>query len=167
MGLREIEPGMVVHCQTEEEARALMEWAYECGYEWMDGKQKEYTAFGSFKKHTCYCFHEAGKITYADKAYFEKYKKSEVMDFPALILPELDGEALDTKELRIETVDVCRIIKLLPDGSRRCVHEADIEPDAPLGSERLAAEEMLKAYCMEHEGDYIAVHEVVSRIKKE
>ncbi len=65
----------------------------------------------------------------------------------------------------IETVDVCCIMELLPDGSRRCVHEEDItlSPETPHGSEREAAEEILKRYCMEHEGKFIALHEVVSR----
>lgn len=66
-----------------------------------------------------------------------------------------------------ETVDVCYIMELLPDGSRRCVHEEDItlSPEQPYGSEREAAEEILKRYCMEHEGRFIALHEVVSRVK--
>ena len=162
MGLREIEPGMAIHCRTEEEARALIGWAYECGYKWMNGSPKEYTAFDAYGEYTCYSFYENGKITYADKAYFEEYKKKEVIEFSALFLSELTG-----KEPRIETVDVCRIIEILPDGGRRCVHEADIGLDAPFGSERLEAEEMLKGYCMGHEGDFIAVHEVVSRVKKD
>lgn len=73
----------------------------------------------------------------------------------------------EKKAPEIETVDICRIIKILPDGRKHCVHEEDIKPDPelPYGSEQLAAEEMLKAYCMEHEGEFIAVHEVVSRVK--
>lgn len=68
----------------------------------------------------------------------------------------------------IETVDVCYIMELLPDGSRRCVYEEDItlSPEQPHGSEREAAEEILKRYCMEHEGKFIALHEVVSRAKE-
>lgn len=68
----------------------------------------------------------------------------------------------------IETVDICRIEKILVDGSTRCVHEEDIkpDPDLPYGSEREAVERILKRYCMEHEGTYRAVHEVVSRGKE-
>ena len=68
----------------------------------------------------------------------------------------------------IETADVCYIMKLLPDGSRRCVHEEDItlSPETPYGSEREAAEEILKRYCMEHEGKFVALHEVASRVKR-
>lgn len=222
MGLREIEPGMVVHCRTEEEARTLIGWAYECGYRWAGGSPKKYTAFEFFEKRTCYEFDEAREISFTTEELLKKRKKKEAIEFSALILPDLTAkEVLDTiyeicaghsrcddkcslyyacpvralcskegyspekiieicwkwigahekkepgKNLRIETVDVCRIIETLPDGSRRCVHEEDIEPDASFGGERLAAEEILKTYCMGHDGDFIAVHEVVSRIKKE
>lgn len=223
MELRGIEQGMVVHCQTEEEARALMEWAYKCGYEWMDGKPKEYTAFDAFEKYTCYHFNEARKISYAEKAYFEKYRREEVIEYSDLVLPELTAaETLDAfkeicaghscrnggcilygvcpahtqswyngysaslviaiiqrwiaargkkesgKELQTETVNVCRIIEILPDGGRRCVHEAEIDQQtAFFGGERLAAEKILETYRMCHEGEFIAVHETVSRVKKE
>lgn len=74
----------------------------------------------------------------------------------------------EKKPPQIETVDICRIQEILPDGRKRCVHEEDIkpDPDQPFGGgEREAVEEMLKTYCMEHEGEFIAVHEVVSRVK--
>ena len=68
----------------------------------------------------------------------------------------------------IETADVCYIMELLPDGSRRFVHEEDItlSPETPHGSEREAVEEILRQYCMKHEGRFIALHEVVSRVKE-
>ena len=69
----------------------------------------------------------------------------------------------------IETADVCYIMELLPDGSRRCVHEEDItlSQETPYGSEREAAEEILRKYCAGHEWKFIALHEVVSRVKEE
>lgn len=71
----------------------------------------------------------------------------------------------EKKEPEIETVDICRIIKILPD-RKMVVHEEDIKPELPFGGdERQIAEEILKKYCMEHDGEYIAVHEVVSRVK--
>ena len=71
----------------------------------------------------------------------------------------------EKKEPEIETVDVCRIIKILPD-RKMVVHEEDIKPELPFGGdERQIVEEILKKYCMEHDGEYIAVHEVVSRVK--
>ena len=73
----------------------------------------------------------------------------------------------EKKEPEIETVDVCRIIEIQPDGRKRCVHEEGIEadPELPYGGEQLAVEQILKRYCMERDGEYIAVHEVVSRVK--
>ena len=72
----------------------------------------------------------------------------------------------EKKEPEIETVDICRIIEIKPDGRRRCVREEDIKSELPFGGdERQKVEEILKKYCMEHDGEYIAVHEVVSRVK--
>ena len=72
----------------------------------------------------------------------------------------------EKKEPEIETVDVCRIIKILPD-RKMVVHEEDIKSELPFGGdERQKVEEILKRYCMEHDGEYIAVHEVVSRVKR-
>ena len=71
----------------------------------------------------------------------------------------------EKKEPEIETVDICRIIKILPD-RKMVVHEEDIKSELPFGGdERQKVEEILKRYCMEHDGEYIAVHEVVSRVK--
>ena len=71
----------------------------------------------------------------------------------------------EKKEPEIETVDVCRIIKILPD-RKMVVHEEDIKSELPFGGdERQKVEEMLKKYCMDHDGNFIAVHEVVSRVK--
>lgn len=46
----------------------------------------------------------------------------------------------EKKAPEIETVDICRIIEIRPDGRNRCVHEEDIEPDPdlPYGGEQIA-----------------------------
>lgn len=87
--------------------------------------------------------------------------------FECFITQEIPKITRCDEYVEIETVDICRIEKILPDGSTCRVHEEDIkpDPDLPYGSERIAAEEILKRYCMEHEGTYRAVHEVVSRAK--
>ena len=86
---------------------------------------------------------------------------SEIMD--AIKKWKADHEK---KEPEIETVDICRIIEILPDGRKRCVHEEDIKSVLPFGGEeREKVVKILKRYCMEHDGEYIAVHEVVSRVK--
>lgn len=68
-------------------------------------------------------------------------------------------------EPEIETVDICRIIEVLPDGERKCVHEEDLASGSTDAEIKILVEAELKRYCMEHEGEYIAVHEVVSRVK--
>ena len=73
----------------------------------------------------------------------------------------------EKKEPEIETVDICRIIEIQPDGKKRCVHEEDIS-DGELMYSGDAVEKcryILKNYCMEHDCNFIAVHEVVSRVK--
>ena len=74
----------------------------------------------------------------------------------------------EKKEPEIETVDICRIIEIQPDGRKRCVHEEDIS-DGELMYSGDAVEKcryILKNYCKEHDGEFIAVHEVVSRVKR-
>lgn len=73
----------------------------------------------------------------------------------------------EKKEPEIETVDICRIIEIQPDGRKRCVYEEDIKSELSFGGDkRQKVEAILKNYCMEHEGEFIAVHEVVSRVKR-
>lgn len=74
----------------------------------------------------------------------------------------------EKKEPEVETVDICQIIEVMPDGRKCCVHEEDIEldPGVPYGSVRIAVEKILRRFCMEHDGKYIAVHEVVCRVKE-
>ena len=73
----------------------------------------------------------------------------------------------EKKEPEIETVDICRVIEILPDGRKRCVHEEDIKSELPFGGdERQIVQNVLKRYLAEHDGNFIAVHEVVSRVKK-
>ena len=211
MRLKEIKPGMVIHCKNDEEKKALLEEAERLGYVWIvNGKNPtdETTISGStihiLLKH----------ITWSDKT-------EGVIEFSDLILPEMTAEELlnilneiihcgvrrcdecplkengedlcsndvgavkisnpdklisicqqwkanhEKKEPEIETVDICRIIEIQPDGKKRCVHEEDIS-DGELMYSGDAVENcryILKNYCKEHDGEFIAVHEVVSRVK--
>ena len=70
------------------------------------------------------------------------------------------------KEPEIETVDICRIIEIQPDGRKRCVHEEDLASGSTDAEIKIMVEAELKRYCMEHDGNFIAVHEVVSRVKR-
>ena len=215
MRLKEIKPGMAVHCKNNEEMKALLEEAERLGYRWRR----------SGLSPTDACVHSGTTIHFNEPSvncgYFNiewSYRTVGVTEFSDLIIPDqelsaeeallaydqmckehyccndcpiygilghecahkMDGhiseimDAIkkwksdrDKKEPEIETVDICRIIKIQPDGRKRCVHEEDIEPDPdlPFGSEQIAIEEILKRYCMEHDGEFIAVQESVSRVK--
>ena len=203
MRLKEIKPGMVIHCKNISEYERLEEETIKNGY----GQLPLHYQSEEFIKKVVFYIHDKncswGGI---NKNYIE---------FSDLIMPELTAEELlnilneiihcgvrrcdecplaengenlctddaggvkisnpdklisicqqwksnhEKKEPEIETVDICRIIEIQPDGKKRCVHEEDIEKPITL-----EVEETLKRYCMEHEGEFIAVHEVVIRVKK-
>ena len=211
MKLKEIKPGMVIHCKNDEEKKALLEEAERLGYVWIvNGKNPtdETTISGStihiLLKHITWSDTTEGAIEFSD-LILPEMTADELLN----ILNEIihcgvrrcdecplaeNGETLCTddvggvkisnpdklisicqqwkayhekKELEIETVDICRIIEIQPDGKKRCVHEEDIS-DGELMYSGDAVENcryILKNYCKEHDGEFIAVHEVVSRVK--
>ena len=219
MRLKEIKPGMAIHCKTQEEKKALLEKAERIGYRWS----------GLAKRPTDKTIQSGSTLHFYDKnenCDFMHITLSDdtdcVTEFSDLILPEMTAEELlnilneiihcgvrrcdecplaengetlctddaggvkisnpdklisicqqwksnhEKKEPEIETVDICRIIEIQPDGKKRCVHEEDIS-DGELMYSGDAVEKcryILKNYCKEHDGEFIAVHEVVSRVKK-
>lgn len=211
MKLKEIKPGMVIHCKNDEEKKALLEEAERLGYVWIvNGKNPtdETTISGStihiLLKHITWSDTTEGAIEFSD-LILPEMTADELLN----ILNEIihcgvrrcdecplaeNGETLCTddvggvkisnpdklisicqqwksehekKEPEIETVDICRIIEIQPDGKKRCVHEEDIS-DGELMYSGDAVENcryILKNYCKEHDGEFIAVHEVVSRVK--
>ena len=206
MRLKEIKPGMVIHCKNDEEKKALYQELCRIGNIRTDLYED---SFPNFKNNRfSYLIKDLKNQTWgiADCA---------TVEFSDLILPELSaGEAIkifgeickgscqacplyavepyeacenlcyenpekiveilaqwksehEKKEPEIETVDICRIIEIQPDGKKRCVHEEDIS-DGELMYSGDAVEKcryILKNYCMEHDGEFIAVYEVVSRVK--
>ena len=211
MRLKEIKPGMVIHCKNDEEKKALLEEAERLGYVWIvNGKNPtdETTISGStihiLLKHITWSDTTEGAIEFSDLILHEMTAEELLNILNEIIhcgvrrcdecpLAE-NGETLCTddaggvkisnpdklisicqqwkanhekKEPEIETVDICRIIEIQPDGKKRCVHEEDIS-DGELMYSGDAVENcryILKNYCMEHDGEFIAVHEVVSRVK--
>ena len=214
MRLKEIKPGMAIHCKNKEEKKALLEEAERLGYLWANGTKPTKAFFPS----NTLVFQVNGL-----KKYISWTGDSEKnTEFSDLILPELTAEEAlristeicnasdcdngcplaaelddftkqcmicpkslktysetipiicaqwkakhEKKEPEIETVDICRIIEIQPDGRKRCVHEEDIKSELPFGGdERQIVQNILKRYCMEHDGEFIAVHEVVSRVKR-
>ena len=211
MRLKEIKPGMVIHCKNDEEKKALLEEAERLGYVWIvNGKNPtdETTISGStihiLLKHITWSDTTEGAIEFSD-LILPEMTADELLN----ILNEIihcgvrrcdecplaeNGETLCTddvggvkisnpdklisicqqwkanhekKEPEIETVDICRIIEIQQDGKKRCVHEEDIS-DGELMYSGDAVENcryILKNYCKENDGEFIAVHEVVSRVK--
>ena len=208
MRLKEIKPGMVIHCKNDEEKKALLEEAERLGYLWLTGNKPTNVFFPS----NTLIFREDD----LNKIIYWTGDSENNTEFSDLILPELTAEEAikintelcagtcdecplynvdgysdcddlcienpqkaveilaqwksehEKKEPEIETVDICRIIEIQPDGKKRCVHEEDIS-DGELMYSGDAVENcryILKNYCMEHDGEFIAVHEVVSRVKK-
>ena len=205
MRLKEIKPGMVIHCKNDEEKRALYQELCRIGNIRTDLYED---SFPNFKNNRfSYLIKDLKNQTWgiADCA---------TVEFSDLIIPELTVEEVlkirneldaafvrdylgifcemsldkilrnatpeqiidmcrqwksdhEKKEPEIETVDICRIIEIQPDGKKRCVHEEDIS-DGELMYSGDAVENcryILKNYCKEHDGEFIAVHEVVSRVK--
>ena len=211
MLLKEIKPGMGIHCKNDEEKKALLEEAERLGYVWIvNGKNPtdETTISGStihiLLKHITWSDTTEGAIEFSDLILPEMTAEELLNILNEIIhcgvrrcdecpLAE-NGETLCTddvggvkisnpdklisicqqwkanhekKEPEIETVDICRIIEIQPDGKKRCVHEEDIS-DGELMYSGDAVENcryILKNYCKEHDGEFIAVHEVVSRVK--
>ena len=90
-------------------------------------------------------------------------------DYPEEVIRACQKWVADTelKQLQSETVDVCRIIEIKPDGKKLCVHEEDISDGDLLFSSDAneKCRSLLVEYCKAHKGEFIAIHEVVSRIK--
>ena len=212
MKLKEIKPGMAIHCKNDEEKKALLEEAERLGYKWSNTCVPTDSRMVEIAEMT---IHFYGKSEYANFKHITWSNNTKgVTEFSDLILPEITADELlnilneithcgarrcddcplaekgktlctndygviisnpdklisicqqwksnhEKKEPEIETVDICRIIEIQQDGRKRCVHEETIEKPITL-----EVEETLKRYCMEHEGEFIAVHEVVSRVKR-
>ena len=219
MRLKEIKPGMVIHCKNDEEKKALLEEAERLGYKWNNNCVP--TDCSMFKK-TGMTIHFYRKTALIDfKHILWSSETDGVIEFSDLILPELTAEEVvpilteicnryngnedcegcplnglehicngnecpftfkyykqvieicaqwkstnKKKEPEIETVDICRIIEIQPDGRKRCVHEEDLASGSTDAEIKIMVEAELKRYCMEHDGEFIAVHEVVSRVKR-
>ena len=204
MRLKEIKPGMVIHCKNRDEIKAIS----DAGFVGISGG-----LITEYMTPECYVIIEKEYADWAiDKNLALRY--GNIIEFSDLILPELTAEEAikintelcagtcdecplynvdgysdcddlcienpqkaveilaqwksehEKKEPEIETVDICRIIEIQPDGRNRCVHEEDLASGSTDAEIKIMVEAELKRYCMEHDGEFIAVHEVVSRVKK-
>ena len=208
MKLKEIKPGMAIHCKNDEEKKALLEEAERLGYRWFGNESlpTDNTVDSGMTIH----FYDCGNIAWSNKT-------KGVTEFSDLILPELTAEEVlstiseicenslcgecylgnycnkqssvcslrsmepsvvidacikwksdhEKKEPEIETVDICRIIEIQPDGKKRCVHEEDLASGSTDAEIKIMVEAELKRYCMDHDGEFIAVEVMRNRDGKD
>lgn len=214
MRLKEIKPGMSVHCKNDDEKKALLEEAERLGYVWFEIKRKPTEDVGALLDTIHFYAAGNGPFSAKYKHITQSGRTKGAIEFSDLIIPEMSAEEAllaydqmceendlcndcpiykilgcecegkmkghiseiidainqwksdhEKTEPEIETVDICRIIEILPDGRKRCVHEEDLASGSTDAEIKILVKAELKRYCTEHGGEYIAVHEVVSRVK--
>lgn len=112
MRLKEIKPGMVIHCKNDEEKKALLEEAERLGYVWSDEKIKPTNA-NFFTGSTIHFYKNNEFCDYKHIKWSDTTERT--IEFSDLILPELTSE------------EVLQIISEICTG-RRCT-------DCPIGTE--------------------------------
>lgn len=114
MRLKEIKPGMVIHCKTEEEANILAVELDKLGYSWVTGQKLPNDSV--FKNHIniCLFLRKTRDVTWCD---FESamVKKETVTEFSDLIIPELSA-----KEVLEILGEICR---------ESCCEECPLKPN--------------------------------------
>lgn len=90
---KEIRPGMVIHCPTEENAKQLLEHLDGLGYEWSSRSEKlsERTNYGVYGENTCYLIEQCMEVMFSSINSL-KSEGYEVTEFSDLIEPELTPE---------------------------------------------------------------------------
>jgi hypothetical protein len=96
MKLKPIEENMVVHCSTEDEAKELIKWAYECGYRWYLGKSYD-TFFDINFPNRSYHFHNKCEISCSNN--FKQEDEEVLIEFSDLIIPEEQDEHMSAEEI--------------------------------------------------------------------
>lgn len=89
MRLKEIKPGMAIHCKNDEERKALLEEAEKLGYRWIGGYK-----ISEYKKHrtgyTIHFYSPSNSMNY-NHILWSDYTEG-VTEFSDLIMPELTAE---------------------------------------------------------------------------
>ena len=95
------------------------------------------------------------------------YRKKDA-DFEKIVEICTQWKTDHEKNPEFEWVDICRIIKVHPDGRKECVYEEDVtERELPFGaSPEPECEKVLKKYIADHEGEYFAVASHAYRVKE-
>lgn len=92
MKLKEIKPGMVIHCKTEQEAKKLLGILSEMNFKWCDrtGVGEDRTFFDEADEcGLCYHVNDSMKLEYARYGYFASREEyGEITPFSSLIIEE-------------------------------------------------------------------------------
>ena len=90
MRLKEIKPGMAIHCKNDEEKKALLEEAERLGYKWSNTCVPTDSRMVEIAEMT---IHFYGKSEYANFKHITWSDKTDgVTEFSDLILPEMTAE---------------------------------------------------------------------------
>lgn len=126
MKLKEIKPGMEIHCKNDEEKKALLEEAERLGYVWYNIKTKPTKTICSY--NTIH-FYDAGTTDFsADYKHITCSENidSSVIEFSDLVLPELRADeallAYDQMCRENYCCNDCPIYEIL---GHECTHAMD------------------------------------------
>lgn len=97
MRLKEIKPGMVIHCKTEEEANDFLHFLCGKGFTWHGGISfLSNNHFSDYHEGTCYKVYAGNQLTVGGISHFNSVNET-VTEFSDLIIPELSAkEVLET-----------------------------------------------------------------------
>lgn len=126
MKLKEIKPGMVIHCKTEDEAKELFKHLDSLGYKWnctrcdnsLNGKS---TLFETCGDKMCYEIKTNNTILYSDYDFYEEEGYT-ITEFSDLIIPEMSAEEvlqICSEICRSGSCDIC------PMGEEYCFSETE------------------------------------------
>ena len=122
MRLKEIKPGMVIHCNSDDEKKALLEEAERLGYIWINGCIPTDCIMVKSSGLTIH-FHEKNEYYAFDHITWSN-KASGVTEFTDLILHELTAEEV----LQI-CAEICNESECLvcPFGEEHCFNDKDTD----------------------------------------
>lgn len=154
MRLKEIKPGMAIHCKNDEEKKALLEEAERLGYVWYVSKRNPTVKTNDSIGNTIH-FYDAGKSYFS--ADYKLITHSEqiggdIIEFSDLILPELTAE----EAIKIYS-EICRksVCELCPISLQNNGEEKDCDTFCIEHAEK--AVEILAQWKAEHEKNKLEV----------
>lgn len=126
MKLKEIKPGMVIHCKTEDEAKELFKHLDSLGYKWNctrcdNSLNEKSTLFETCGDKMCYEIKTNNTILYSDYDFYEEEGYT-ITEFSDLIIPEMSAEEvlqICSEICRSGSCDIC------PMGEEYCFSETE------------------------------------------